>query len=64
MKKTGIMNQDISEVIAGLGHNDIIFICGSAFPIPMDGKRIDLALEPGSNPHLWMFCVLSLKKCV
>lgn len=47
MKKIGIMNKEISAVIAGMGHRDRIMICGSAFPIPEDAKRIDLALEPG-----------------
>ncbi|MBE3100931.1 MAG: D-ribose pyranase [Firmicutes bacterium] len=47
MKKTGVMNKDISSVIAGMGHNDKIMICGSAFPIPSSTCRIDLALEPG-----------------
>ncbi len=47
MKKTGIMNKEISAVIAGMGHNDMLMICGSAYPIPDNGHRIDLALEPG-----------------
>ena len=47
MKKTGIMNQGISSVVAGMGHNDMIMVCGSAYPIPEEGNRIDLALEPG-----------------
>lgn len=47
MKKIGIMNKDISTVIAGMGHNDEIMVCGSAFPIPEGTTRIDLALEPG-----------------
>jgi len=47
MKKNGVMNKEISAVIAGMGHRDQIMICGSAFPIPDDAKRIDLALEPG-----------------
>ncbi|MEG1525577.1 MAG: D-ribose pyranase [Clostridia bacterium] len=47
MKKLGIMNRDISEVVAEMGHNDMLIICGSAYPIPKDAKRIDLALEPG-----------------
>ena len=47
MKKIGIMNMNISAVIAGMGHNDEIMICGSAFPIPKGTNRIDLALEPG-----------------
>lgn len=47
MKKNGIMHRDLSAVIAGMGHNDEIMVCGSAFPIPDTAKRIELALEPG-----------------
>lgn len=47
MKKYGIMNRDISEVVASMGHNDMLIICGSAYPIPAEARRIDLALEPG-----------------
>jgi D-ribose pyranase len=47
LKKIGVMNKEISDVIAGMGHKDKIMICGSAFPIPGNTRRIDLALEPG-----------------
>jgi D-ribose pyranase len=47
MKKTGILNQDISEVIAGLGHFDTIVVCDAGLPIPLGVRRIDLALRSG-----------------
>ena len=47
MKKTGILNKEISDVVAGMGHYQSIVICDAGFPIPDDIKRIDLALEPG-----------------
>lgn len=47
MKRIGIMNREISDVVAGMGHRDKIMICGSAYPIPEESRRIDLALEPG-----------------
>ena len=47
MKKIGILNQDISEVIAGLGHFDTIVVCDAGLPIPLGVRRIDLALRPG-----------------
>ena len=47
MKRSGIMNREISRIVAGMGHNDMLMICGSAYPIPEEGRRIDLALEPG-----------------
>jgi D-ribose pyranase len=47
MKKTGIVNQDISQVIAGMGHYQKIIICDAGFPIPDGVRRIDLSLVPG-----------------
>lgn len=44
MKKTGILNQPISAVIAGLGHTDTIVIADAGLPIPDGPQRIDLAL--------------------
>lgn len=47
MKKTGILNKEISDVIAGMGHYQQIIVCDAGFPIPPEVRRIDLALEPG-----------------
>ncbi|MEI6309072.1 MAG: D-ribose pyranase [bacterium] len=45
MKKTGVLNQELSRVIAGMGHRDSIVICDAGLPIPASVCRIDLALE-------------------
>jgi len=47
LKKIGILNKEISDVIASLGHTDEIIICDAGFPIPQGVRRIDLALEKG-----------------
>ena len=47
MKKTGILNQPISTVIASLGHTDTIVIADAGLPIPDGPQRIDLALTKG-----------------
>ncbi len=47
MKRTGILNQDISSVVAGMGHLDMIVIADAGLPIPPGTRRIDLALRPG-----------------
>lgn len=47
MKKIGIINSEISEVISKLGHTDEIVICDSGLPIPDFVKRIDLAVKQG-----------------
>ena len=47
MKKVGILNQAISEVVAGMGHMDQITIGDAGLPIPGNVRRIDLALRRG-----------------
>ena len=44
MKKTPLLNVELSEVIAGLGHGDMLVIGDAGLPIPLDVRRIDLAL--------------------
>ena len=47
MKKIGLLNQPLSEVIAGLGHTDTLVIADAGLPIPAQTRRIDLALVEG-----------------
>lgn len=47
MKKTALLNAEISHLIASLGHMDLIVIADSGLPIPKETKRIDLALTEG-----------------
>lgn len=47
MKKTGILNSDISRVLSYMGHTDCIAIGDCGLPIPDEVERIDLALEFG-----------------
>ncbi|MBI5564671.1 MAG: D-ribose pyranase [Chloroflexi bacterium] len=44
MKKTPLLNVELSEVIAGLGHGDLLVIGDAGLPIPLEVRRIDLAL--------------------
>ena len=44
MKKTPLLNVELSEVIAGLGHGDMLVIGDAGLPIPLEVRRIDLAL--------------------
>lgn len=46
MKKTGLLNKDLSEVIAGMGHRDMLVIADAGLPIPPGVRRIDLAVRP------------------
>lgn len=47
MKKTGILNSDISRILSYMGHMDLICIGDCGLPIPDDVERIDLALTFG-----------------
>ena len=47
MKKAGILNKDISELIASMGHFDQLTICDAGLPIPEYVWRIDLAVNKG-----------------
>ncbi len=44
MKKSKLLNQSLSAVIAGMGHMDELVIADAGLPIPMTTRRIDLAL--------------------
>jgi len=44
MKKTGLLNSQISAVISRMGHNDELAIGDCGLPIPSGVERIDLAL--------------------
>ena len=47
MKKTTLLQSDLSYVIATLGHTDMLVIADAGLPIPRGTKRIDLALTQG-----------------
>jgi D-ribose pyranase len=44
VKKSQLLNQPLSSVIAGLGHMDELVIADAGLPIPSSTQRIDLAL--------------------
>jgi D-ribose pyranase len=44
MKKSGILNAKLSEIVASLGHGDKLVICDSGLPIPKESVKVDLAL--------------------
>ena len=46
MKKMGIINGPISNVIANMGHSDLLTVADAGLPIPDTTTRIDLALKP------------------
>lgn len=52
MKKTGILNKDVSEMVASLGHRDTLVIADAGLPIPPETRPIDLALTEGLPPFV------------
>ena len=47
MKKSTLINSELSYLVATLGHTDEITICDAGLPIPDEVQRIDLALTHG-----------------
>ena len=47
MKKTGILNANLSYLIAALGHKDLVMIGDAGMPIPAGVEIVDLALMKG-----------------
>ncbi|QLB12339.1 ribose transport protein RbsD [Bisgaardia hudsonensis] len=64
MKKTTILNAQLSHCIATLGHTDSITICDAGLPIPNNVERIDLALSPSIPSFLQTFDVVTTEMFV
>jgi D-ribose pyranase len=47
MKKSKVINSDISRVIAQMGHFDKLSIGDAGMPVPMGTEKIDLAVDNG-----------------
>jgi D-ribose pyranase len=52
MKRIGILNREISSVVASMGHTDLLTICDGGFPVPPETKCIDLTLK-GNMPRFF-----------
>src|SRR5919106_3815125 len=44
MKRGGVLNPALSQLLASTGHTDYFTVCDRGFPVPDDPERIDLAL--------------------
>jgi D-ribose pyranase len=47
MKRTRLLNSELSYEISRIGHTASITLCDAGLPIPQGVKRIDLAIERG-----------------
>ncbi|ETX27163.1 D-ribose pyranase [Roseivivax isoporae] len=52
MKRVGILNAQLSRVVAALGHGDTIVIGDAGLPVPLGVPCIDLAVRIGV-PSFW-----------
>ncbi len=64
MKKTPLLNQPISAVIAGMGHKDTLTIGDCGLPIPEGPARIDLAVKKGLPAFLDVLDTVLEELCV
>jgi D-ribose pyranase len=44
MKRNGILNLELNQAIAAMGHGDSMIVCDAGFPIPAQVTRVDLAI--------------------
>ncbi|MDR7435970.1 MAG: D-ribose pyranase [Armatimonadota bacterium] len=47
MKKGGVLNSELSHIIATMGHTDALVVADSGLPIPGSVRKVDLALVKG-----------------
>ncbi|MEN5180639.1 D-ribose pyranase [Comamonas testosteroni] len=47
MKRSPLLNIELSQVIAGMGHGDVLVIGDAGLPVPPGVRRIDLAVCQG-----------------
>ncbi|SIT05742.1 D-ribose pyranase [Alicyclobacillus vulcanalis] len=52
MKRYGIMHGRLSQIIAQLGHGELVAVADCGLPIPPGVEIVDLALKPGTPSFL------------
>lgn len=64
MKKSGILNAELSRVIAALGHGDVLIIADAGLPVPQGVKCVDLAVTLGVPRFLDVLDAVLTEMCV
>ena len=64
MKKTKMINSELSYVISQMGHTDSLTIGDCGLPIPPQTKRIDLALTHNVPTFIQTLDVVLVELCV
>ena len=52
MKKIGLLNRELSRVVASLGHTDVLVVADAGLPVPPGVACVDLAVVCGLPPVL------------
>lgn len=47
MKRKGILNREISRILASMGHGQFLLVTDAGFPIPEGADCVDLSLKKG-----------------
>lgn len=47
MRRRGILNREVSRILASMGHGQYLLVCDAGFPIPVNADCVDLALKKG-----------------
>lgn len=50
-EKRGVINQQLSNALAGLGHGDYFLLCDAGFPIPKDVERVRYGTDFWNSEH-------------
>jgi len=61
MKKTGILNRDLSALVAAMGHYDRLVVSDAGFPIPKGVPCIDLSMGANMPTVLEVLKVIALE---
>ncbi len=61
MKKTGILNRDLSALVAAMGHYDRLVVTDAGFPIPKGIPCIDLTMGANTPSVLEVLKVIALE---
>jgi len=64
MRKTVLLNSEISSVISNMGHTDTLTIGDCGLPIPEYVQRIDLAVKKGVPDFLTVLDTVLEELCV
>ena len=64
MKKSGILNAELSRIVAGLGHGDLLVIADAGLPVPAGVPCVDLAVTLGVPAMLEVLDTVLSEMCV